>query len=209
MTENCGNCWCSTARADGALICRRHPNLTDNNLAMRHPVVKAGDWCADHIDIESGPPPTGGNGTVGITDGSEAPAGAIGEYHVVSNATGLTLPTNTPKTVCSLALTPGDWEIWGTIDFRPAAGVSPNAIAAAVSTHTDALPTDTDLMTGVGVLNMFATSALTTGQRQVLMTGTCRSNAATPLTVYLVGQTTLGGSGLLTGKGYICARRMR
>jgi hypothetical protein len=43
----------------------------------------------------------------------------------------------------------------------------------------------------------------------MLMTGQCRSNQAAPLDVYLVGQTTLGGSGLLTAKGYICARRVR
>jgi hypothetical protein len=33
--------------------------------------------------------------------------------------------------------------------------------------------------------------------------------SAAPLDLYLVGQTTLGGSGLLTAKGYICARRVR
>lgn len=145
----------------------------------------------------------------GVTDGSEAPAGDVGEYLVAANAPGVTLPTNVPKTIASLDLTPGDWDIWGTVDFRPAAGVSPNGITAAISTTTDALPTDTDLMTGVGVLNMFTMPSFTSGQRQVLMTGTCRSNSATPLTVYLVGQTTLGGTGLLTGKGYICARRVR
>ena len=145
----------------------------------------------------------------GVTNGSEAASGEIGEYKVASNATGLTLPTTVPKSICSLALTAGDWEIWGTVDFRPAAGVSPNGITAAISTTTDALPTDNDLMTGVGVLNMFTMPSFTSGQRQVLMTGTCRANSAVSITVYLVGQATLGGSGVLTGRGYICARRVR
>jgi hypothetical protein len=147
--------------------------------------------------------------TWGVSDGSDAAVGDVGEYLVSANAEGVTLPNNTPAAVCSLDLTPGDWEIWGTVDFRPAAGVSPNAIAAAISTRPDALPSDEDLMTGVGVLNMFATPSLTSGQRQVLMTGTCRSNSAAALTLYLVGQTTLGGTGTLIGKGYICARRVR
>jgi hypothetical protein len=147
--------------------------------------------------------------TFGIGDASEAAGGEIGEYMVVSNTVGVTLPTTVPTMICQLSLTPGDWEIWGAIDFVPAAGVSPNMVAASVSVHPDALPSDTDLMEGVGILNMITTNSLTAGQRQMLMTGQCRSNQAAPLDVYLVGQTTLGGSGLLTAKGYICARRVR
>jgi hypothetical protein len=145
----------------------------------------------------------------GVTDGSEAPEGEVGAYQVVSNTSGVTLPSNVPTQLCSLNLTPGDFEIWGAVDFQPAAGVSPNMVAASVSVHPDALPTDDDLMTGVGILNMITTSALTTGQRQMLMTGQCRSNSSTPIDLYLVAQTTLGGSGLLTAKGYICSRRVR
>jgi hypothetical protein len=145
----------------------------------------------------------------GVTDGSSAPAGQIGEYIVVSNTTGIAMVTNVAAQIAAIPLTAGDWEIWGAIDFRPAAGVSPNMVAASVSVSPNALPSDTDLMTGVGILNMITTSALTSGQRQMLMTGQCRSNSSAPITLYLVGQVTLGGSGALNGKGYICARRVR
>lgn len=155
------------------------------------------------------PPPSTGTPIMGVTDGSEAEPGAVGEYIVASSSVGTTLPSNVPLAICQIDLTAGDWEIWGTIDFQPAAGVSPNGIAASVSLYPDALPTDADLMTGVGVLNMFTTQSLTSGQRQVLMTGTCRSNSSVPMVLFLVGQTTLGGAGVLTAEGYICARRMR
>ncbi len=159
-------------------------------------------------DTDSGS--NGGGPAMGVTDGSEALPGEIGEYQVVSNTTGVELGQNIPLTVCSISLTPGDWEIWGTVDFTPPGNVSPNMICASVSVNADALPTNDDLMTGVGVLNMFTTAALTSGERQVLMTGQCRSNSAESLDVHLVAQTTFGGaSNSINAKGYICARRVR
>jgi hypothetical protein len=146
----------------------------------------------------------------GVIDGSEARPGDIGEYQVNSNVVGVELEQMLPKTVCAISLTPGDWEIWGTVDFTPPGNVSPNMICASVSVRPDALPTNDDLMTGVGVLNMFTTAALTSGERQVLMTGQCRSNSAAPLDLYLVAQTTFGGAtNRVNAKGYICARRVR
>lgn len=146
---------------------------------------------------------------VGVTDGSESVPGTIGEYQVTSNTTGAPMTSNVPTQICPISLTAGDWEIWGTVDFTPPANVSPNMIAASVSIHPDTLPNEDDLMTGVGVLNMFTTTALTSGQRQVLMTGQCRSNSAAPIDLYLVAQTLYNGAGPVLGKGYICARRVR
>jgi hypothetical protein len=146
---------------------------------------------------------------MGVTDGSEAPAGAIGEYKVTSNTTGTSMVANVATQICPISLTAGDWEIWGSVDFAPPSNVSPNMIAASVSIHPDALPNQADLMTGVGILNMFTTTALTSGQRQVLMTGTARSNSAAPINLYLVAQTAFQGAATVLGKGYICARRVR
>jgi hypothetical protein len=145
----------------------------------------------------------------GVTDGSEARPGDIGEYLVTSNVTGVQMPTDVPIQICPISLTAGDWEIWGSVDFQPAGSQSPNMIAASVSVHPDTLPSEDDLMTGVGILNMFWTSSLTSGQRQVLMTGQCRSNSANSLDLYLIAQTSFQGSGNVFAKGYICARRVR
>ena len=146
----------------------------------------------------------------GVTDGSEADPGTIGEYKVTSNVVGVQMSSDTPTQICPISLGPGDWEIWGSVDFVPPSNVSPNMITASVSVHPNALPSEDDLMTGVGILNMFTTNALTSGQRQVLMTGQCRSNSAAPLDLYLVAQISFAAAGatVLT-KGYICARRVR
>lgn len=145
----------------------------------------------------------------GVTDGTEAPAGTIGEYKVTSNVIGVGALSVVPIQVCSIHLEPGDWEIWGSADFMPPSNVSPNMVAASVSIHPNALPNQDDLMTGVGILNMFTTTALTSGQRQVLMTGQCRSNSASAIDLYLVVETAFNGSGPVSCKGYICARRVR
>lgn len=163
---------------------------------------------------EPGPPgPQGPPGEVpikGVTDGSEAAPGDVGEYKVVANTTGVELEQNLPKTVCTLHLEPGDWEIWGSVDFTPPGNVSPNMICSSVSVNPDALPTNDDLMTGVGILNMFTTAAMTSGERQVLMTGQCRSNSANPIDLYLVAQCAFGGAtNRVNAKGYICSRRAR
>jgi hypothetical protein len=145
----------------------------------------------------------------GVTDGSDAEPGEIGEYIVSANPTGANATSDVPTAVAQLDLTPGCWEIWGLIDFLPPPNKSPNMICAAVSTHPDALPSDDDLFSGVGNMTMFYTTALTSGARQVLMTGQCRSNSASPLTVFLVGQSAFGGGGTIALEGYICARRVR
>jgi len=145
----------------------------------------------------------------GVTDGSEAALGRVGEYIAIPNSTGTPVSSNVPTPICHITLTAGDWEVWGSADFRPAASVGPTMIASSISTHSNALPSDTEIMTGVGILNMFTTNSLTTGQRQVLMTGQCRAKSATTLDLYMVAQIAFTGGGTILTKGYICARRVR
>jgi hypothetical protein len=146
---------------------------------------------------------------LGDVSGTEANPGELGEYMVASNMTGINLVSMDADGVCSLSLPPGDWEIWGAINFMPPSNVSPNMIAASVSLYPSDLPTDSDLMTGVGILNMLWTTTLSSGQRQMLMTGQCRSNSADPTTLYLVGQTSFSGSATVLATGYLSARRAR
>ena len=53
----------------------------------------------------------------GATNGSSAPAGSIGEVMTASVASGsaLTLSTGTHKTITSITLTPGDWDVSGVM----------------------------------------------------------------------------------------------
>jgi hypothetical protein len=150
----------------------------------------------------------------GIIDGSDAQPGQIGEYIVIDNMTGITPPANTPMEVCAIALPPGCWEVWGACDFTIAAltgdlqagaPVTPNQLGSGISVTTDSLPTEEELILGTGVMNLIF-SPLAAGQRQVLITGQCRSNSTDPVTLYLVAAV---GSANATVRGYISARRVR
>ena len=150
---------------------------------------------------------------MGVTDGTDAAPGQIGEYLNVDDMTGLAPPANIPTQVCSIALPPGCWEVWGACDFTIAsvgadvqgAPVQPNQLASSISLYPDGLPTQVDLITGTGVMNLIY-SPLASGQRQVLITGQCRSNSADPITLYLIAAV---GSANANVKGYISARRVR
>jgi hypothetical protein len=146
---------------------------------------------------------------VGVTDGSDAQPGEIGEYVVSANAVGIAVTSDVPATITQITLSPGCWEMWGCVDFRPPSNKSPNMICGSISLNDNSLPTDNDLYVGVGIMTLFYTTALTSGARQVLMTGQCRANTAVSLTVYLVGETAFGGGGTSNVQGYICARRVR
>jgi hypothetical protein len=149
----------------------------------------------------------------GVTDASDAAPGQIGEYLVVDNMTGLTPPANVPAEVCAIVLPPGCWEVWGACDFTIAAlsgdtrgaPIQPNQLGAGISVTTDSLPTDEELILGTGVMNLIY-SPLAAGQRQVLITGQCRSNSDAEITLYLVAAV---GSANATVKGYMSARRVR
>jgi hypothetical protein len=82
-------------------------------------------------------------------------------------------------------------------------------IAAAISSVNNALPTDTAMYTGIGNMTMLNLTGLTAGARQVLMTGQCRVNTSTALTLYVVANAIWSSGGTLLTKGYICARRVR
>ena len=78
-------------------------------------------------------------------------------------------------------------------------------LVAGISVTPDSMPTDDELILGTGVMQLIY-SPLAAGQRQVLITGQCRSNSTDPVDLYLVAQIGLGNC---TAKGYVSARRVR
>lgn len=56
---------------------------------------------------------------VGVTDGSEAAAGQVGEYLTASGS--VALATGSAAVVASLTLSPGDWDVSGNVTFNLAA----------------------------------------------------------------------------------------
>jgi hypothetical protein len=148
---------------------------------------------------------------VGVTDGSDAADGFIGQYLTADNTTGVSMAANVAASVCTLPLPPGCWEVWGACGFLVAGAegqatpIQPNQLGASISVTPDSLPTDEELILGTGVMNLIY-SPLAAGQRQVLITGQCRSNSTEPVDLFLVAQIGLGDA---TVKGYLCGRRVR
>jgi hypothetical protein len=52
----------------------------------------------------------------GVSNGSAAAAGQVGEY-LTANASSVALASNVTANVCTLNLTPGDWDIWGEMQL--------------------------------------------------------------------------------------------
>jgi len=125
----------------------------------------------------------------GITDGSNAAAGDIGEYMTsTSGVVGLT--TNVVTNLSALALTPGDWDVSGYVLFQAGAG-----------THT---------YFAVGIITIDARIMATfpgTAIDQLMPTTVHRVNITAPTTVWVVGQA--GFTGTVNATGTISARRVR
>lgn len=125
----------------------------------------------------------------GVTDGSDAGVGDVGEYMTAtSGAAGLT--STVVLNLAALTLTPGDWDVSGYVLFTAGSG-----------THTDF---------GVGIVSIdtsltatFPSAALT----QLLPTTMHRLNTSAPLTVWVVARA--GFTGTMTATGTINARRAR
>ena len=139
----------------------------------------------------------------GVTDGSNAAAGKVGEYvsasRVVGSATALT--TATPKTVTSISLTAGDWDVTAI-----------GAITGA-STGTEfdvAISANDNSMTGtvLGDSRAQTPTVSLAGADATLMIPQFRVNISTTTTYYLIVQETFT-LGSPAAYGRISARRRR
>jgi hypothetical protein len=125
----------------------------------------------------------------GVTDGSDAAAGQLGEY-MTATASGIGLTNNVAANIVSLDLTAGDWDVSGNVAFSAGAGT--HVVFAA---GIDSLDTQT--------MASFPTGAVTQG----ISTSVKRYNGTATVTVWLVALAAF--SGTTTASGTIRARRVR
>lgn len=140
---------------------------------------------------------------IGISDGSDATTGNVGEYvaNSVIQAAALTLTTATPKTVHLINLTAGDWNI--------------SAIGAITGTSTGtafdvAISTATNSFTGSVLGHSHSQSPIvsTAGADATLAIPNLRVSINSPQTYYLIVQETFP-SGTQKAYGRISAHRIR
>ena len=135
----------------------------------------------------------------GVTDGSNAAAGDIGEF-LTANASSIALTANIQANIVSLALTAGDWDVWGGAVASPTGNMS--VWIAGISTVSATLPAaayNFSQAYGAGTNYMNQTSFAPPMQRVNLSAGA---------TVYMVGQASFS-TGAVSASAVLYARRRR
>ena len=141
----------------------------------------------------------------GVTDGAEAPAGQVGEFISVSVPIGsaITMGTYTSINVAQIDLSPGDWDVWGSVVFQPTATTSIQNVTAWISPTSATLPGGAEIEGYVSIRTQFII-----GTHQVLAVGRVRVLNTTTRTMYL---SALSGFTVSTmvAHGALFARRQR
>lgn len=147
----------------------------------------------------SGGTTTGPVSIRGVTDGSNAAAGQVGEF-ITANAANTSLTNGVWSNIATISLTPGDWDVWGQI--QQVAGTNMVGIQAAISLVSATPPSS---FPGGGVMIILpSTGAI------MASIGTVRFSFTATTTVYLMAlQSFSGGSASATPNSFIQARRAR
>ncbi|TCR64692.1 hypothetical protein EV560_106158 [Bosea sp. BK604] len=138
----------------------------------------------------------------GVVDGSVAATGKVGEI-LTASATSVSLTSPTPKTITSLALTAGCWDVEWLTYFAPNAATTVSVIEACLS------DTDNTLNTTLGefVASSYPTSFVM-GANGTVLQGRRRLNLSAGATKYLVAMSTFA-TNTMSANGIITAKRVR
>jgi hypothetical protein len=147
-----------------------------------------------------------GNGGIplqGTNTNDDAAAGYVGEYLESNVTVAVNVLTNSPTTITSITLTPGDWDVCGDITVFPNGSNTLTEIHACLSDTTNALtglPYGAPHAAHVNFLD---------GQAAIWPTGVARWCFSSNKTVYLVVNLKYTTGSTMTVSGCIRARRMR
>ena len=143
---------------------------------------------------------------VGTTAADNAAAGSVGEYmeSVIAIGSATALTTGTAKTVTSITLTAGDWDVEGLVNFNTATSTSVTSTIAGVSTTTNTLDTT------AGRFSIHTYAAVVPGNLTGLseIQPSYRFNVSGSTQVFLIAQSTFTVS-TNSAWGFIRARRVR
>lgn len=140
---------------------------------------------------------------VGTATNDDAPAGDVGEVlsTTVAPAT-VSLTSTTAANVASVALTPGDWDVSGVVNYTPNAITSVTVMSQGASATTATLGAQDTYSTDANAAEIPGANVIT----KVIPTQ--RFKLASLTTVYLVALAVFTANTLTAG-GTIRARRMR
>jgi hypothetical protein len=158
-----------------------------------------------HKFINNNPGAPGGTVYVhGVTDGSNAGAGSVGEYVAANRAFGaaLTLTNLTPADIVSISLTAGDWDISGNILCKTTTTGFQFAVGSIGTVSSTIQPAPN----GGGYANVLVNSQ---ANSEIAMTvGPVRLSLTISAVVYLCVEAGFTGT-TVTACGFVAARRAR
>lgn len=142
----------------------------------------------------------------GVTDGSSAAAGIVGQVITssVATASAISLATGTAANVTSISLTPGDWDVWGRVAFTPTASTTVQYQKAGINSTSATVPTDESGCAG----NVEHGTVVSATVNTTINIAPVRVNITANQTWYLVAVAGFGAS-TMKAFGSITARRMR
>lgn len=145
---------------------------------------------------------TGGVNIKGTGTNNSAAAGYVGELisSIVSSASPVSLSTGTSKTVTSISLTAGDWDVYGMIGTTSGAGTLTTVLVGSISSINNTRETDVNETVNYTVSSASSTPGLTTPY--------VRLSLSTTTTYYLIATAVFSVS-TLNAFGKIQARRAR
>lgn len=142
---------------------------------------------------------------VGTTTNDNAATGSVGEYveATVASGSAVALVTATAKTVASISLTAGDWDVRGVVQYVSGGTTTSTLLDANISLTTNSSGT-----LGTTSLARYNSSNTGTNPGYGIQVGPHRISIASTTTVYL---TALGNfaTSTLSAYGQINARRVR
>jgi len=141
----------------------------------------------------------------GVTDGSNAGAGQVGEYISATVLIGaeVSLTTTVAADVTSISLTAGDWEVSGNVVTDAAGTTVTTKVETWINTVSATIPT----LPAGGGYSKFSTPA-TAGIATGVCVGPVRISVSSTTVVYLTTQAQFATS-TLKAYGFIGARRVR
>jgi hypothetical protein len=139
----------------------------------------------------------------GTITNDNASTGNVGEYVVATLVSGsaTALTSGTPKTIISISLTAGDWDVDGVAGFSPAGGAVLSFGQESISLTNNALNASFPNYASTQWIGPFSSGPIAT-------TGRVRVSISTTTTVFLVANVSYT-PGTCGGYGYIQARRVR
>lgn len=142
----------------------------------------------------------------GTTTNGDATAGNIGEYisSTVLSGAAVALTTAVTSNVTSIALTAGDWDVWGTVGYIANAATTASIFKGGINSVSATLP----VSPGNGAYFELGLAVGAGGTEPVKPVGSERISLAAPATIYLVAQSTFAVN-TMAAYGFIGARRRR